>query len=128
MIVVIGSGPSGVSSALPLVEAGHAVTLLDGGCDLEPESISLGRDLGHTDPANWPPATVRLLKETMTSEGLDSDSFNELRVSLTNPQEIPLTIFRSPEISGSILFLDGIYMIFNTDRCRVVLHAQHTDQ
>jgi hypothetical protein len=59
---------------------------------------------------------------------LDSDPLNELRVSLTNPQEIPLTIFRGPEISGSILFLDGIYMIFNTDRCRVVLHAQRTDQ
>jgi hypothetical protein len=51
-----------------------------------------------------------------------------LRISLTNPQKVPLTIFRGPEISGSILFLDAIYMIFNTDRCIVVLHAQHTDR
>src|SRR5262249_16190535 len=34
-IVVIGSGPAGVSAALPLVEAGRRVVMIDGGRDTD---------------------------------------------------------------------------------------------
>ena len=32
-VIVIGSGPAGVSAALPLVEAGRRVLMIDGGDD-----------------------------------------------------------------------------------------------
>jgi choline dehydrogenase-like flavoprotein len=38
--VVIGSGPAGVSAALPLVEAGRRVIMLDGGSDRDPQPAS----------------------------------------------------------------------------------------
>ena len=34
-LLVVGSGPAGISAASALVEKGHRVTLLDGGVDLE---------------------------------------------------------------------------------------------
>jgi choline dehydrogenase-like flavoprotein len=53
--VVIGSGPAGVSAALPLVEAGRRVIMLDGGSDRDPQPATpwermLGRDLESLAP------------------------------------------------------------------------------
>ena len=53
--VVIGSGPAGVSAALPLVEAGRRVIMLDGASDRDPQPATpwermLGRDLESLAP------------------------------------------------------------------------------
>jgi choline dehydrogenase-like flavoprotein len=53
--VVIGSGPAGVSAALPLVEAGRRVIMLDGGSDRDPQPATpwqrmLGGDLESLTP------------------------------------------------------------------------------
>jgi choline dehydrogenase-like flavoprotein len=46
-VVVIGSGPAGVSAALPLVEAGRRVVMIDGGSDRDaPASAPWQRKLG----------------------------------------------------------------------------------
>ena len=46
--VVIGSGPAGVSAALPLVEAGRRVVMLDGGNDRDAQPATMWqRMLGH---------------------------------------------------------------------------------
>ena len=53
MIVVIGSGPAGVSAARALLDRGLAVTLLDAGIELEPEHRSLQARLAASSPDAW---------------------------------------------------------------------------
>jgi choline dehydrogenase-like flavoprotein len=53
--IVIGSGPAGVCAALPLVEAGRRVIMLDGGSDRDPQPAApwermLGADLESLTP------------------------------------------------------------------------------
>lgn len=53
-IVVVGSGPAGVSAAIPLVEAGWRVVMIDAG--LEPEQLPPAQkyyDLRTQDPQQW---------------------------------------------------------------------------
>ena len=62
MIYVIGSGPSGLSCTLALLEKGHRVTMLDGGGLLEPEKQKHLDELAKTPPAEWRGDKVRFLK------------------------------------------------------------------
>ena len=52
-LVVIGSGPAGVAAAKALTEAGHPVTLLDAGREIEPERMEAFDALARTEPAQW---------------------------------------------------------------------------
>jgi choline dehydrogenase-like flavoprotein len=52
-LVVIGSGPSGVAAAKALTTAGHPVTLLDAGREIEPERMEAFDALGQSEPAQW---------------------------------------------------------------------------
>jgi len=50
---VIGSGPAGVAAAKALAEAGHAVTLLDAGREIEPGRMEPFDALAQSEPAQW---------------------------------------------------------------------------
>jgi choline dehydrogenase-like flavoprotein len=52
-VVIIGSGPAGVSSAWPLVEAGFKVTLLDGASHRVPEPPRMHISAFRRHPTNW---------------------------------------------------------------------------
>lgn len=67
MIVVVGSGPSGVSAAHALLRRGHAVTMLDGGVELEADRADIVRRLQGQAPDQWAPADVARLKDGMIS-------------------------------------------------------------
>ncbi len=62
MIYVVGSGPSGVSCALALVQKGHDVTMLDAGIELEPERQRVVNELSRQEFQNWDRRTVDQLK------------------------------------------------------------------
>jgi len=55
LIVVIGSGPAGVSAARALLDRGLAVTLVDAGIEMEPERRSIQSRLAAGGPASWDP-------------------------------------------------------------------------
>jgi len=67
MIYIIGSGPSGVSSAVALVRMGYKVTMLDAGLELEPDRKEMVRQLADQDSADWDKRSVERLKENMRS-------------------------------------------------------------
>ena len=50
-LVVIGSGPAGVAAAKALAEAGHPVTLLDAGREIEPGRMEAFDALARSEPA-----------------------------------------------------------------------------
>jgi choline dehydrogenase-like flavoprotein len=52
-VVIIGSGPAGVSSAWPLVEAGFKVTLLDAATGTVPEPPRMNISAFRRHPMNW---------------------------------------------------------------------------
>lgn len=53
-VIIIGSGPAGVSAAFPLIEKGLKVLMLDGGSSRKKNSISDNYlDLRHTDSEQW---------------------------------------------------------------------------
>ncbi len=54
-VIVVGSGPSGVSATWPMVEAGMRVMLLDGGRQRDPDLLPTGayHDLRRHDPEQW---------------------------------------------------------------------------
>ena len=54
-VIVIGSGPSGVSAVWPMLEAGMRVMLVDGGHRRDPELLPDGayHDLRRNDPEQW---------------------------------------------------------------------------
>jgi hypothetical protein len=53
-VIIIGSGPAGVSAAFPLIERGLKVLMLDGGSSRKKNSISDNYlDLRHTDSEQW---------------------------------------------------------------------------
>ncbi len=54
-VIVVGSGPSGVSAAWPMVEAGMRVMLLDGGKQRDRDLLPDGsyHDLRRRDPEQW---------------------------------------------------------------------------
>jgi hypothetical protein len=47
-----------------------------------------------------------------------------IRVSLANPKDEPIAVFRGPELSKGRLYPDAVYLIFSTRSCVLVLHAQ----
>jgi choline dehydrogenase-like flavoprotein len=53
LIVVIGSGPAGVSAARALLDRGLEVTLLDAGIEMEPERREIARQLAARPPDQW---------------------------------------------------------------------------
>jgi choline dehydrogenase-like flavoprotein len=52
-VVIVGSGPAGISSAWPLVEAGFKVTLLDGATCRVPEPPRMNISTFRRHPTNW---------------------------------------------------------------------------
>ncbi len=53
MYYIVGSGPAGVAAAIPLVEAGLAVTILDSGLQLEDSVKQKVADLRQYSPEHW---------------------------------------------------------------------------
>ena len=62
MIFVIGSGPTGVSAALSLVENGADVTMLDIGQEIESEGKQCVTQLSRSEPSDWNPDTLKELR------------------------------------------------------------------
>lgn len=64
---VIGSGPAGVAAAAALLAAGHAVTMLDAGGDLEPVRQAAVDRLSRRPPEEWDGDDVRYVKGRLRS-------------------------------------------------------------
>lgn len=67
MIYIIGSGPTGIASAMALLSKGQAVTMLDAGIELEPsrqESVDRMATQPHKE---WESRSVAQIKENMES-------------------------------------------------------------
>ncbi len=62
MIAVVGSGPAGVAAAQVLLDAGHAVTLIDGGITLEDEIKQRILPLKSQPKAQWPKDLLQSFK------------------------------------------------------------------
>lgn len=73
MIYVIGSGPSGVSAALALINKGLSVTMLDVGFELEPERVEVVRQLRSLHKKNWDYSSINMIKENMTADAWGVD-------------------------------------------------------
>jgi choline dehydrogenase-like flavoprotein len=69
-LIVIGSGPAGVSAAFALLKRGRKVTMLDGGVTLEPERRSIVEAMSRLEPGARTPDQIAAIKEGMES-GLD---------------------------------------------------------
>jgi len=65
MIYVIGSGPSGVSAAVALVNRGAEVSIIDVGFDLESEKAEMLRQLQTEDKDEWDPDAIAAFKENV---------------------------------------------------------------
>jgi choline dehydrogenase-like flavoprotein len=66
MIYVIGSGPSGISAAIPLLKKGYKVTMLDPGLELEKERTEAVKRLRGLNKDQWDEESISLVKENMT--------------------------------------------------------------
>lgn len=62
MIYVVGSGPSGVASAMALVRQGLEVTMLDVGHELEPDRTAVIEELGRRQPEAWDRQALAYIK------------------------------------------------------------------
>jgi choline dehydrogenase-like flavoprotein len=73
MFYIIGSGPSGVSAAIPLLKKGYEVTMLDSGLDLEPERAKVVKRMKKMNKNQWTVESIRTIKENMngTFKGVD---------------------------------------------------------
>lgn len=71
--LVIGSSFAGVFAAMPLVEAGYDVEMIDPGIDLERGRFELVEELAVTSPDLWDQEKVAALKGEMkaTADGVD---------------------------------------------------------
>jgi choline dehydrogenase-like flavoprotein len=69
MHFVVGSGPSGVAAASALVAAGVPVTLLDAGCECEPERLEAARRMSRQPPEEWAPEDLAVVRETAPADG-----------------------------------------------------------
>jgi len=84
-ILVIGSGPAGVSASVPLVEAGRRVLMLDGACADDPEPSGAARILGLAleglsnedglSPKLRAPEARRALADFRRVHGVEADNF-----------------------------------------------------
>lgn len=61
--LVIGTGPSAAGATLALVEAGHEVTVVDLGSELEPERREIVTQLQRQPPQKWDAALVDRIRE-----------------------------------------------------------------
>jgi choline dehydrogenase-like flavoprotein len=61
--IVVGSGPSGTSAAIALLDKGHRVVMLDAGLKLEPERAQAVEALAALPPSAWDAARTAPLKE-----------------------------------------------------------------
>lgn len=68
MVFVIGSGPSGVSCAMALLEQGACVTLIDAGTELEPERQAQVQKLSGISPTQWRGQAVDFMKHKATPD------------------------------------------------------------
>jgi choline dehydrogenase-like flavoprotein len=67
VILVIGSGPAGVSAAAALLASGHRVTMIDAGLQLEPERRDVVAAMASQTPARWPAESLATIKDKMVS-------------------------------------------------------------
>ncbi len=69
---VVGSGPAGVACARALLDKGVRVVMLDGGTRLEANRVRAVETLGSSQPEDFDPDLVALIKENMdaTPEGV----------------------------------------------------------
>jgi choline dehydrogenase-like flavoprotein len=58
-VVVIGSGPAGVAATHALVDAGHRVTVLDAGDEIEAGRMDVFDALARSEPKEWSPELTR---------------------------------------------------------------------
>lgn len=63
-MLVIGSGPAGVSCAIALLEQGHTVTMVDAGLTLEPAIQSQVDALARQAPSAWPKGAVDFMSSS----------------------------------------------------------------
>ena len=68
MIIVIGSGPAGVSASHALLSKGEEVLMLDVGKELEPEREALVRELVSTPSSSWDENTLRAMSENTSPD------------------------------------------------------------
>ncbi len=73
MIYVIGSGPSGVSATIPLLNKGYKVTMLDPGLELEPARAKIVNSMRSLRKDQWDDVSISLIKENTTGDisGMD---------------------------------------------------------
>jgi len=64
---VIGAGPTAISCARALVQAGKEVTLLDAGLQLEPQRQESVRTLAASDPSHWDRQSTAFLREGVST-------------------------------------------------------------
>ena len=69
MHLVIGSGPAGVACAQALLDAGHAVTMIDAGLNIEPERQRVVDAMRTREAATWTASEL-----AMIAEGADVDA------------------------------------------------------
>ena len=62
MIYIVGSGPTGVSCAMPLVQQGLPVTMLDAGIELETKAQEILRTLSTKDRSQWDEQSLEELR------------------------------------------------------------------
>lgn len=74
MIYVIGSGPAGVSAAVPLVKKSIKVIMLDAGFALEPDRAAVLKRLQGLDKKDWDRASIETLRENIraNTSGVDT--------------------------------------------------------
>jgi choline dehydrogenase-like flavoprotein len=68
MIIVVGSGPAGVSAAQALLDQGLAVTMLDAGQELEPEFARRVAALRTVEPRLWKGERVEFLRNNVAPD------------------------------------------------------------
>lgn len=67
-VLVIGSGPAGLASAVALAGRGFAVTVVDGGHRLEDDRADFARQLASADPDVWEPDALTALTGAMVPD------------------------------------------------------------
>lgn len=64
MVYIIGSGLSGIATAVALVKRGFRPTILDAGLRAEPDILDLKARLASVEPDDWKPEDLARLKRT----------------------------------------------------------------
>jgi len=67
LIIVVGSGPAGISCTQALLAQGAEVLLIDAGQSLEPSALAQVEQLARTAPESWTNGATAFLKERVES-------------------------------------------------------------